>query len=644
MTIRFKLTMASLAVIVVANSLLSWVVVGYLGHVWLEEVQTRVRLDLNSARAAYQSHLQQIVRFLQALSVSRAISAGLETGNQGELGTRLREAYQVGGMDFLCVLDAHGRVVYRARNPGRRGDDLTGNPLIASVLRTRSAASGTIIMSREALAAEAEDLAVRARFDLLPTLAARPTEEQVRTDGMVAAAAVPVCDRQGALLGILFAGDLLSRRDSLVDSIRDEVFPQQLYNDRPIGTVTIFQGDLRIATNVIGKDGSRAVGTRLSAAVCEEVLERGNTWAAPALVVDQWYITAYEPIRDPQGNIIGALYVGLLREPFLRAQNTIYGVFLAMVGGTTLVSLLLLFFVTKLVLRPIGRIVAMSQRVIGGDMSARVGLKLPGEMGLLCQAIDAMADAISQREARLQQAAREQIGRSEKLAALGRLAAGVAHEINNPLTGVLTFAHLLRDKKNADPQDRQDLEVIIRETQRAAGIVRGLLDLAREKPPVKQRLDINEVIRRTLRLLGNQEVSRGIYIVEDLAEGLPPVYGDPNQLQQVVLNLSLNACEAMPEGGTLMLTTSAKAGRVIVKVVDTGCGIKREDLERIFEPFFSTKPIGKGTGLGLSVSYGIVEQHGGTLEVESQEGRGSTFTITLPAAQENNPSPKSEGL
>ena len=120
-------------------------------------------------------------------------------------------------------------------------------------------------------------------------------------------------------------------------------------------------------------------------------------------------------------------------------------------------------------------------------------------------------------------------------------------------------------------------------------------------------------------------------MVEDLAEDLPLVNGDKNQLQQVFLNLTLNACEAMPDGGTLMVGSSVAGERVVVKVTDTGCGIKREHLDQIFEPFFTTKPVGKGTGLGLSVSYGIIQQHGGTLEVESEVGKGTTFTVTLPA-------------
>jgi len=256
--------------------------------------------------------------------------------------------------------------------------------------------------------------------------------------------------------------------------------------------------------------------------------------------------------------------------------------------------------------------------------------------GRVVQMIEYCLDVTDRKwaEEQLRLATRQQIGRSEKLASIGRLAAGIAHEINNPLTGVLTFAHLLRDKESTSKEDRQDLDIIINETARAGDIVRGLLDFAREKTPVKESLDLNHVIDQTIRLIRKQKELEQISIEEDLREGLPNITGDENQLQQVLLNVLLNACEAMPRGGRLTISTSAQDGSVLIKVVDTGCGIKKEHLEQVFEPFFSTKPVGKGTGLGLSVSYGIVEQHGGSLEIESEEGSGTTVTIVLPAGKE----------
>ena len=519
------------------------------------------------------------------------------------------------------------------RSGGKQaGDDLSADPLVASALRERKTVSGTVVLSRQRLLAEGPDLAQRASIRVIPTEAARPTSDTVRSDGMVAAVAVPVLNAQGRVQAVLYGGDLLNQRYEIVDSIKQQVFRDEVYQDKQIGAVTIFLGDLRISTNFKTEDGARAVGTQLSAPVCEEVLDRGGVWSAPAFVVNDWYITAYEPIQDPAGRIIGVLSVGLLQAPFSHQCNVISGVVLTLVIGATLVSLALLVLATELVLRPIRHVVAMAQKVIGGDLSARVGIRPPGEMGVLCRAVDSMAHAVQEREELLKQATRQQVGRSEQLASVGRLAAGVAHEINNPLTGVLAFADLLREKENMDAQDREDLELIIRETKRAREIVKGLLDFARETPQVKTQVNINDLVRQTILLLGKRDAFQDIQLVEALTEPLPQVLGDKNQLQQVLINLSLNACEAMPNGGTLMLATSCADGQIVIEVTDTGCGIKQEHLDKVLEPFFTTKPVGKGTGLGLSVSYGIVQQHGGTLEVESQEGKGTTFKVTLPVA------------
>jgi len=631
MTLRFKLTMGAIAAILAANSLLVLANVRYFQQTWQEDLQTRVRLDLNSARTAYNNHIELTVRSLGTASLDRSLAAALAAGRRKDYADWANRFYKAKGMDFFLLLDARGKTLYRAQYPTRSGDDLARNPLVAEVIEKKSPSAGSILISAEELQNEGPKLVERARFSPSKTPSARAVSEKTSAIGMGLAAAVPLLDDQGKILGILYGGNLLNRRYELVDSIKRDVFAAGTDEGKEIGTVTIFMGDLRIATNVIGEDGRRAVGTRMSETVAETVLGRGETWDAPALVINDWYFTAYEPIRDPQRHIIGALYVGLLQAPFVDAWSTVIWRFVVLTGVATAISLVLVFLLTFFMMRPIERIAAMARKVAAGDLTARVGIRPSGEMGILCQAVDGMAEAVTQREEQLKMAVRQQVSRAEKLASIGRLAAGVAHEINNPLTGVLTFAHLLHDKPNMDDQDREDLDLIIHETTRAADIVRGLLDFARERPPLMEPLDMNDVVHRTVRLIANQQKFEHIDIEEVLQEDLPAVQGDMNQLQQVLLNLSLNACAAMPKGGRLTIRTAVDDDRVIIKVQDTGCGIKEEHLDQIFEPFFTTQEVGKGTGLGLSVTYGLVEQHGGKLEVESKEGEGSTFTICFPA-------------
>ncbi len=635
MTIRFKLTMGFIAIVLMLNALLTLITVRRVSKNWLQDVQNRVRLDLNSARAAYTSNIQRIARFIEGAALDDGLADALRTQDQPRLVQYVEKFGRSGHFDLLNLVGPDGRVIYRAGGATPGGDDLSSNAVVRLALQTGKLAQGTVILSREQLERDGADLARQAEFKLLATPATRSTSDQIRSEGMAIAAAVPVLDAQGRVLGALYGADLLNRRHELVDTIRQQVFPHQLFNGKEVGTVTIFQDDLRIATNVLGADGQRAVGTRMAQTVYDKVLVKDETFADRAFVVNDWHITAYEPIRNPDGKTIGALYVGMLEAPFASRQKSVVVGFLATVGGASLVSLLLLFLVTKLVLRPIGQIIEMSHKVIAGDLSARVPVRAPGEMGELCGAVNAMADAVAQREERIKNNTRRQISQSEKLASIGRLAAGVAHEINNPLTGVLTFAHLLREKPNMDAQDQQDLDLIIHETTRVGEIVTGLLDFARERPPTKQMLDLNQVIRQTVRLVSNQSQFKKIHIEEHLSDGLPDVHGDRNQLQQVFLNLALNASEAMPNGGSLTITTMLHGHDIMMRMSDTGCGIKKEHMNEIFDPFFTTKPVGKGTGLGLSVSYGIIQQHGGAFGVESEEGKGTTFTIILPFGEES---------
>ncbi|MBN2495496.1 MAG: cache domain-containing protein [Deltaproteobacteria bacterium] len=631
-TIRFRLSMGFIAIILVANSLLSLAAVLYIGDIWAAEVQTRVRLDLNSAWAVYNNRIESLGDMLAILARHRDLAdRELDAGSlRDRLGSKLEEIQRDAGMDILSVLDTRGRVLFRASRPEQAGDDLSGNPLVRRALAQKKEVAGTLIASRDDLEREGGSLAERARLDLIDTPAARPSDRRQNTEGMLQGVVVPVFGPEGKPIRFLYAASLLNRSTYIVDTIRDEVFQNEMYAGKYIGTATIFQQDLRISTNVPTVAGERALGTRLSAEVYEKVLEQGKIWADRAFVVNDWYITAYSPIYDPGDRIIGALYVGLLEEPYLKSRHVLVWVLLAMVSVTTLGVLLLLFFVTKLILKPVGHIIQMSRRVIEGDLGARVGIRPSGEMGLLCQTVDQMADAVAQREEQLEQATREQIGQSEKLASIGRLAAGVAHEINNPLTGVMTFAHLLRAKPNMDHQDQEDLDLIVRETTRVREIVRGLLDFARESPSRMQLMAVQEVLANTMTLLRAQKTFNKVEICQEHPPDLPQVCGDRNQLQQVFVNLALNACEAMPDGGRLEIRSAVDGGEIVITFTDTGCGIKAEHLQSIFDPFFTTKPVGKGTGLGLSVSYGIVQQHGGSLEVDSVEGEGTTFTVRLP--------------
>ncbi|HPB81777.1 MAG TPA: ATP-binding protein, partial [Spirochaetota bacterium] len=222
---------------------------------------------------------------------------------------------------------------------------------------------------------------------------------------------------------------------------------------------------------------------------------------------------------------------------------------------------------------------------------------------------------------------------SEKLASLGRLASGIAHEINNPLTGVLTYSSVLLEDLR-DTEYREDLDVIVGETLRCRKIVQEILDFARETRLEKARVNLNGVIHDALSILEKNFNFQNVKIVRKFRDTIPEVWCDVNLFKSVINNLALNAADAMPDGGTLEIATDYNEAEdsVVLTFADTGSGISEEDLDKIFDPFFTTKETGKGTGLGLAVSYGIVQRHKGIIDVKSSPGQGTTFTIMLPVA------------
>ena len=336
--------------------------------------------------------------------------------------------------------------------------------------------------------------------------------------------------------------------------------------------------------------------------------------------------------HPPSDTMLGVLEVGVsLAEVDRRlASGRMRLVLLALIASGA-GSLALWGLIRTLVLRPVRALAETTRRVAAGDLGATAPVTATHEVGELARSFNAMTARIADTQRQLAQA--------DKLASVGRLAAGVAHEINNPLTGVLTYSSLLLER-TAVADDRADLEVIVRETKRCREIVRSLLDFSRPAAPKRAPTDLNEVVRRAIAVVINQLTLARVHLSLDLAGALPSVPADANQIQQVLVNLLLNAADAVGDaGGTITVATrtvlmdsegeNPAAPGVEVSVRDDGAGIPADRLSRVFEPFFTTKG-GRGNGLGLAVSWGIVEAHGGRISVESHVGDGSHFAVRLP--------------
>lgn len=323
------------------------------------------------------------------------------------------------------------------------------------------------------------------------------------------------------------------------------------------------------------------------------------------------------------------------------------------------VGLIASLLVRRLINVPLKDLGAGAKRVASGDLEHVIPVRSDDELGQLAGSFNAMTTALKKSEQQLREwahtleekveartrelrTAQAETLRGEKLASVGLLAAGIAHELNNPLTGVLTFSHLVREKMPDGSAEAEDMDLVIRETRRCASIIRRLLDFAREKAPEQKYVDLNQVIEDTVSIVDVQARVRDIEIGLDLDRELPKVWADADLVKQVVMNMLVNAQQAIAGGGSITVQSrrckearSAEPGAPAVPMVelaitDTGCGIPEKDLRRIFDPFFTSKEVGKGTGLGLSVSHGIIAAHGGSIEVQSRVGEGSTFHVYLP--------------
>ena len=316
----------------------------------IREAQDRVREDLNTARWVYTSKISDINRTVRWTSIRHVLKRGIKERNLSILRDELSGLMDEEGLDFLTVVDRKGTVLFRFHNPGTSGDSLLHDPFVRKGLEKKGI-SGTQVLSKEELLKEGENLAKQAQLRLVPTPKAKPTDKAEETSGMVLKSGHPVLDFNGEMLGVLLGGVLLNRDYEIVDQIKNIVFKDAKYKKKEIGTATIFLRDVRVSTNVFDKEGNRAIGTRVSAEVFDQVLEKGLPWIQRAFVVDDWYITAYEPIRDVEDRIVGILYVGMLESKYALMKEKLILLFFFFAMSGMLVALTVSFLLSWKILR-----------------------------------------------------------------------------------------------------------------------------------------------------------------------------------------------------------------------------------------------------------------------------------------------------
>jgi two-component system, NtrC family, sensor kinase len=631
--IRYKLIVSLLSIVALLGGLSLFIGINIINKNVIRGATDAVRTSLAATSELYEEEVQKRSRIIDYLAKTAEIVRAAGDKDRRYLFSKLAQIKSEFAFDIVNVVNPDGTILVRANNFEAFGDSVASYRYIQWVLRNKKPAAGTGVLGFENIRNEGPDLAVRTAIKVLPTpLAHRPDITAVDR-ALVMKAASPIFSN-GRLIGILYAAVLLNNNDQFIDRFKRLVFKEERIDGREVGAATIFLDGVRVTTSVVDRTGQRAIGTQVSDEVYGNVFEKGQPWIGQAFVVDKWYISGYTPLREIDGRILGMLYVGVLKDKFdavLRRTTVLY---LLVIGLSVLLALGLSVYLISATTKPVKRVIAATGDIARGNYH-RIAVHPHDDEDArgIARGFNTMVEALEERDRKLQDLTDRTILKSEKLASLGRLASGIAHEINNPLTGVLTYGSLLLDELKGTPYE-DDLKVIRDETLRCRRIVRGILDFARENEPLKEPADLNRVIDETLRILEKNVHFQPVEIVREFAPDLPEIQVDTSQIKQIISNLAVNSADAMPEGGRLTIATALdrEGGAVIIRVTDTGVGIPPENMGRLFEPFFTTKDKGQGTGLGLPAVYGVVERHHGTIDVRSRVNEGTEFVIRLPLA------------
>lgn len=603
----------------------------------IREAEGRVQIYM---RAAWEIHDGKVARTRSALEVlarDPMVVNFVATGGSDAASGPVREALEAvrrdQKMDILNVLSPEGRVLLRTRPPYNKGDNLAQDPLIKQAMTLRQSSSGNIIMAQERLDIEGSELIERCL-----AVGGEP-------QGMFSGAAVPVVyDDQ--LVGFIEMGSLLNGATEKVDAIRDAVFANEIYQGKPVGTATIFMGDLRISTNVLDNQGRRAVGTRVSQEVADRVLKEGLSWTGRAFVVDTWYLSQYDPIRNPDGRVIGMLYVGELEQKYLDLRTRAVALNLSVILAGMLLAFGGALWLVRSIVRPVRVLSEATQRLSAGDLNYRVQIARSDEIGDLASGFNEMAGRLEKQRLELEQRQRELETLSQQLQATNRnyieMLGFVTHELKNPLTSAIMGLYTVKDGYlgELNPTQKRSLESVATSLDYFQDMVRNYLDLSRleqgELIVTKRRFALYEaVVQPAVEAVSRQAQERRMTITSHIPERLL-VEADPTLLRIVYDDLLSNAVKYGREEGAILLDAEESDDLITLSVRNDGEGIPPEKKALLFKRFSRLDTPGaagkKGTGLGLFICKEIVEKHGGQIWVDSKAGEWVKFSFTLPNA------------
>jgi two-component system NtrC family sensor kinase len=632
-TLQKKIIFSFLIVVVVGGSVALALGIVLYGKTVLERAQQRVKMDINSAWMVYNQRIETLALLVQLTAKRDILIEALKQKNISPLQSLLEKVRIDNNLDFLVLTDARGLVVVRGRYPYNAGDDQSNDAMVAQSLGGKPI-SGTQILPQELLNKEGEGLAEQAFMLFVKTPRTAPRARDRETEGMVIKAAVPVFDNNDELLGVLYGGVLLNRNYEVVDRIKDIVYKSETYQGKEIGTATIFQWDLRISTNVKNSKGLRAIGTRVSEDVYRKVLENGEPFIGRAYVVNANYITAYEPIRDVNGTILGILYVGILEQPFIDVRNQVVLFFLGIALVGVVVALIIGYFLARSISKPIAKLAYATYEVSQGHFPATLDVTSDDEIGQLAQSFLYMSQSLKQTMSDLKELNKRYLG----------LLGFTTHELKQPLGVLKGYLIMLQDETLGKLSTTLQKEAILEmksNVNTLNDMIQKYLQLTKIEAGklVVEKRQINlfeEAIAPVLEGESSQLDIKNMKIEVERRDQLEKltVTADPILMRIVFSNLITNAIKYGITGGIITLGFREKDEWYRFHVKNEGPGIPENKLTAVFEKFtrIDYKELGKqlGTGLGLYNTKEIIEKHGGTIWAESEEGKWANFIFEIP--------------
>ncbi|MFA5784306.1 MAG: cache domain-containing protein [Phycisphaerae bacterium] len=611
--IKIRILMSFLAVILVFSLMVALLGYFVIKIDIIDRAQNEVTKNLNAARGFYTAEID-------------AIGNGIKLISPEQDPQIIKEKLK---LDYVLIIKT------------QQDANLAGE-IAAATMERKAAVGGTRIIKKERLLHLDPALAENKSIPVKDTPMAGNTDITRLDDVMTKEYAVPVFNGQGDLQYVICGGRIINLDYALVDRIRKMVFGTSLYRGKPYGTVTIFQNDVRVATNVTDENGNRAVGTRVSKEVYEAVVKNGGTWRDRAFVVTDWYKTAYEPIKNINGQIIGILYVGILEKPFQDMAGRITILFMIIVGGAALLAFILSLLVAFRVSRPLTEVANATRKLSDGGLGYEVNTDTGlAELNKLAESFNLMSAKLKERDNNLRLA-------NEKLITANKnyidLIGFVAHELKGILASAVMNAYAIRDGYLGMINFKQTraIDSVARNLDYLTATVKKFLNLGRiekgEMEVNKTKIDLKrDVFDLSIDSFAPLAVNKNITIKTDIVPGTV-IFADSDLMQVVANNLLANAIKYSPQDSQIKITAKQVGQTTEVEVYNDSTPLTEEQIGRLFKKFSrldneQTKRE-KGVGLGLFITHSIIQSHGGKIWVEPRQN-GNSFIFTIEGSTES---------